>query len=117
MPILVLVLIAFASAALGLLVGTVIKPNQIAAMFPGLLMPLVFTGAIFFSWNALSPIPIFQGIVLLNPMVYANEALRWCIVPQVDSMPIEASIIGLVAAIIMGVWGFRRFHRVVTGSR
>lgn len=116
--ILVLVLIAFASAALGLLVGTVIKPNQIAAMFPGFLMPLVFTGAIFFSWSALSPIPVFQGIVLLNPMVYANEALRWCIVPQVDSMPIEASIIGLVAAIvIMGVWGFRRFHRMATGSR
>lgn len=44
LPLLVLVLLltAFASAAMGLLVGTIIKPSQIAAMFPGFLMPVVF---------------------------------------------------------------------------
>ncbi|MCI1667051.1 MAG: ATP-binding cassette domain-containing protein [Olsenella sp.] len=45
----ILVLISLASATLGLLVGTIIRPTQIVAMFPGFLMPVVFLGAIFFS--------------------------------------------------------------------
>lgn len=116
--ILILILIAFASATLGLLVGTIIKPGQIAAMFPGFLMPVVFTGAIFFSWRALSPVPVFQIIVLVNPLVYANEALRHVLTPQIDSMPIWCSLAGLIASIlIMGTFGFRRFHRMATGSK
>lgn len=115
--ILVLILIALASATLGLLVGTIIKPMQIAAMFPGFLMPVVFTGAIFFSWKSLSPVTVFKYIVLINPLVYANEALRYCMTPQIDSMPIWASLLGLVAAIlIMGYFGFKRFHRMATGD-
>lgn len=116
--ILVLVLIALASATLGLLVGTIIKPMQIAAMFPGFLMPVVFTGAIFFSWKGLAATPIFQKIVLINPLVYANEALRYVLTPQIDSMPIWASILGLVVAIVlMGTIGFKRFHKMATGNR
>lgn len=116
--VLVLILIAFASATLGLLVGTIVKPMQIAAMFPGFLMPVVFTGAIFFSWKALAPVPVFQKIVLVNPLVYANEALRYCLTPQIDSMPIWCSLLGLCASIlIMGYFGFKRFHRMATGSK
>lgn len=62
--ILVLVLSAMASAALGLLVGTIVKPSQIAAMFPGFLMPVVFLGSIFYTWNQLAPLPVMQGITL-----------------------------------------------------
>lgn len=64
-----------ASATLGLLVGTIIKPNQIAAMFPSFLMPVVFLGTMLFSRQSLSTIPVLQAIVLVNPLVYANEAL------------------------------------------
>ena len=62
--ILVLVLTAMASAALGLLIGTIVKPSQIAAMFPGFLMPVVFLGSIFYTWNQLAPLPVMQGITL-----------------------------------------------------
>lgn len=62
--ILVLVLTAMASAALGLLVSTIVKPSQIAAMFPGFLMPVVFLGSIFYTWNQLAPLPVMQGITL-----------------------------------------------------
>lgn len=62
--ILVLVLTAMASAALGLLVGTIVKPSQIAAMFPGFLMPVVFLGSIFYTWNQLAPLPVMQVITL-----------------------------------------------------
>ncbi|RRF89100.1 MAG: ABC transporter permease [Coriobacteriaceae bacterium] len=116
--VLVLVLISLASAALGLLVGTIVKPNQIAAMFPGFLMPVVFLGAIFFSWQSLSAIPVLQTIVLVNPLVYANEALRAILTPQIAHMPLVWSVLGLVAAIvIMGGLGFRRFHRMVVGQK
>ncbi|MCH4084651.1 MAG: ABC transporter permease [Olsenella sp.] len=115
---LVLVLISLASAALGLLVGTIVKPNQIAAMFPGFLMPVVFLGAIFFSWQSLSAIPVLQAIVLVNPLVYANEALRAILTPRIAHMPLVWSVLGLVAAIvIMGGLGFRRFHRMVVGQK
>ena len=114
---LVLVLISLASATLGLLVGTIIKPNQIAAMFPGFLMPVVFLGAIFFSWQSLSAIPVLQVIVLANPLVYANEALRAVMSPQIAHMALGWSLLGLVAAILlMGGIGFRRFDRMANGS-
>ncbi len=114
----VLILISIASACLGLLVGTVIKPMQIAAMFPGLLMPMVFLGAIFFSWGDLSATPIIQIIVLVNPLVYANEALRAIITPQIAHMPMLYSIGGLLMSIfIMGYFGEKRFNKMATGVK
>ncbi|MCC6095197.1 MAG: ABC transporter permease [Eubacterium sp.] len=113
----VLILIALASATLGLLVGTIVKPMQIAAMFPGFLMPVVFTGAIFFNWFSLARVPVFQILVLVNPLVYANEALRYVLTPQIHSMPIFFSTLGLIVSIVlMGTFGFRRFHRMATGQ-
>lgn len=72
------ILITFASAALGLLVGMIVKLMQIAAIFLGFLMPMVFSGAIFFSWKGLSAIPIVQKFVLINPLVYANYNRTIC---------------------------------------
>lgn len=113
----ILLLIALASASLGLLVGTIVKPMEIAAMFPGFLMPMVFTGAIFFSWGALSSVPVFQVLVLLNPLVYANEALRYITMPELSSMPVYFSISGLLISIIlMADFGFRRFHRMAASQ-
>ncbi len=113
----ILILIALVSATLGLLVGTIVKPMQVAAMFPGFLMPLVFSGAIFFNWKGLANVPIFQKLVLINPMVYANEALRYVLTPQIDSMAIGFSIAGLIVSIlVLGYFAFKRFHNMVTGK-
>ncbi|MBP2033601.1 ABC-2 type transport system permease protein [Clostridium algifaecis] len=113
----VLILISIASACLGLLVGTIIKPMQIAAMFPGFLMPMVFLGAVFFSWGDLSAAPIIQKIVLVNPLVYANEALRAILTPQIVHMPMLYSIAGLIVSIfIMGYSGKKRFTKMATGA-
>lgn len=113
----ILLLAAICSATLGLLVGTIIKPSQIAAMFPGFLMPMVFTGAIFFSWNALSATPIIQKLVLINPLLYVNEALRAILTPQVAHMPVTYSVIGIVVStLIMGYFGSKRFIRMAKGN-
>lgn len=118
-PVLILVLLlsGLSSATLGLLVGTIIKPSQIAAMFPGFLMPMVFLGAIFFSWNSLTVTPIIKILVLINPLVYVNEALRAIITPQITHMPISYSILGIVLSIvIMGYFGARRFTKMTKGN-
>ncbi|UUX33443.1 ABC transporter permease [Fundicoccus culcitae] len=115
--ILILVLAAVMSASLGLLVGTIVKPSQIAAMFPGFLMPLVFTGGVFFTWESLSPIPWFQYLVLINPLLYVNEALRFVMTPQLPSFPIWVSLLGMVVmTLIMGYFGIRRFIKMTTGE-
>lgn len=109
----VVFLSSIASATLGLLVGTIVKPMQIAAMFPGFLMPLIFTGAIFFSWSSLETLPVFKYIVLLNPLVYINEALRFTMNFGMDSMPILISIAGIIIfTIIMGYFGMKRFKKM-----
>ena len=116
--ILVLVLTAVSSACLGLLVGTIVKPSQIAAMFPGFLMPVVFLGAIFYTWGSLSVIPVMQAIVLINPLTWINEAIRGIMTPQLGSMPLAVSITGIVVGIlIMGAWALRRFDRMVYAGK
>jgi len=115
---LVLVLAGISSAALGLLVGTIVKPSQIAAMFPGFLMPLVFTGAIFFPWSALEATPIIRILVLVNPLLYVNEALRAIMTPQIQHMPIWVSLLGIViTTAVMGYFGAKRFNRMAKGGK
>lgn len=113
--ILILILSSFASATLGLLVGTIVKPSQIAAMFPGFLMPVIFAGAVFFTWESLSVIPIDQIIVLINPLVYINEALRYVMISPANAMPLVWSIVGIIVfTVLMGIWGMRRFKKMAS---
>jgi ABC-2 type transport system permease protein len=111
---LVLILTSMASATLGLLVGTVVKPMQVAAMFPGFLMPVVFLGGIFYTWNQLAPLPVMQVITLLDPLTWINEAIRGIMTPQITSLPLAVTITGIVIWIlIMGAAALRRFDRMV----
>ncbi|HCM89140.1 MULTISPECIES: ABC transporter permease [Vagococcus] len=111
--ILILLISSVTSATLGLLVGTIVKPMQIAAMFPGFLMPIIFTGAIFFNWASLSAIPVMKGLVLLNPLVYINEALRSTMIETSDAMPIWLSLGGIVVfTLVMGIVGMKRFKKM-----
>lgn len=110
----VIFLASITSAALGLLVGTIVKPSQIAAMFPDFLMPIVFTGAIFFTWNSLTPTPIIQKLVLINPLVYINEALRSLMIPTAPSIPIVYTLLGIIGfTILMGAVGYKRFKKLI----
>ncbi|MGN0445223.1 MAG: ABC transporter permease [Acutalibacteraceae bacterium] len=112
--ILILLLTATESAALGLLVGTIIKPSQIAAMFPGFLMPVVFLGAIFYTWKQLAPLPVMQVITLLDPLTWINEAIRALMTPSTPSLPLAVSAIGMVVwTAVMGLVAMKRFNKMV----
>src|SRR5699024_8552818 len=113
----VILLASISSATLGLLVGAIIKQSQVAAMFPGYLITLVFLGSVFLSSNTLHMIPILQVLVLLNPLVYVNEALRAILTPQLPHMLLFISIICiLISILIMGYWRRKRFIKMAVGN-
>lgn len=111
---LVLVMTAMASASLGLLVGTVVKPSQIAAMFLGFLMPAVFLGAIFYIWNQLSPLPAMQAVTLIDPLTWINETIRCVMTPQIDSIALAVTLPGIaVWILVLGAVAMKRFDAMV----
>jgi ABC-2 type transport system permease protein len=115
------VLTALVGSTIGLLIGTIIKPDQISLMFTLIFTPLLFTGCTYYPWGALSNIRWFQVFVLLNPLTYAAEGLRYSMVPPIDgqnfpTLPLfwilPALLTSVVVVFAMGTRTFRK--RVVT---
>lgn len=106
----VLILAGLTSASLGLLLGTIVKPLQIPALFPGFLIPMVLLGATFFSWSDLDVIPWLQVLVLINPLLYVSEAFRAILTPDINHMVIGYSLLGMAIFTVLMAWiGIRRF--------
>lgn len=66
----------FAGSVLGLVLGTLVPPNQINVIFAVALTPLIFTGATFYPWQGLSGLRWFQVLTLFNPLTYVSEGMR-----------------------------------------
>ncbi len=79
--ILIIILTAFVGASLGMMIGTLIKPEQIGLMFALILTPLLFTGCTYYPWTLLSSLKWFQILTLFNPLTYAAEGMRAAMVP------------------------------------
>lgn len=116
----IMLLTAFAGAALGLTIGTVIQPEQIGLMFSIILTPMLFLGCTYYPWGTLGSIKWFQIITLFNPLTYASEGLRYAMVPTLhgDTLPtlgIGWVLLGLSVTIVLffvaGIWTF--YRRVV----
>lgn len=108
-------------STIGLLMGTVIKPDQISLMFTLIFTPLLFTGCTYYPWGALTRIRWFQILTLLNPLTYAAEGLRYSMVPPVGGHNFPTLGIGWILALLgisvvaMFIAGTRTFlRRVVT---
>ena len=67
MLIAMLLLASWTAAALGLFLGTAIRPQQIGLMFAVVLTPMTFLGCVYYPWAALHAIPWLQAVVLVNP--------------------------------------------------
>lgn len=113
----VVVLLACLSAgALGLVIGTIIKPRQISLLIGIVVTPLIFLGCVYYPWATLDSVRWVQIIVLLNPLVYMSEGLRAALTPEVQHMP-EWAFLGALTAllIVLTVIGARNFVRRVVG--
>ena len=99
-----ILLTAATGAAIGLLMGTIIKPEQISLMFTLIFTPLIFTGCTYYPWAALNHIRWFQAITLVNPLTYCSEGLRYAMVPPVGGHEMPTLGIGwVVIALVVGL--------------
>jgi len=107
-------LACFTSAALGLTLGTVLKPASVPMLSGTLALPLAFGGAIFYTWESLDPVPWLQYLVLVNPIVYMSEGMRAALFTGVPHMSLGAIYGALTGfAVVFTVLGQRGFKRRV----
>ncbi|HWZ12376.1 MAG TPA: ABC transporter permease [Acidobacteriaceae bacterium] len=113
----VLVLASLAAGALGLTIGTSVKPQQIGLIFSIVVVPITFLGCVYYPWAALGQhIRWLQYVVLVNPIVYMSEGLRAALTPGLPHMP-EPLILSalLLSLLLLGYAGIRGFLRRVIG--
>jgi ABC-2 type transport system permease protein len=117
--ILLLVLAALVGACLGLFLGTSIRPEQIGLMFSLILTPLLFTGCTYYPWAGLDSLKWFQIVTLFNPLTYADEGIRYAMVPsvhglQIPTLDLQWVFLGLsVSIVVFFILGTRTFLRRV----
>lgn len=111
----VLLLASLVSGALGLTIGTSVKPQQIGLIFGVVVMPITFLGCVYYPWANLTPIPWLQYGVLFNPIVYMSEGLRAALTSSAHMN--EALILGMLVFFLclLGWAGMRGFFRRVVG--
>lgn len=110
--IVVVLLASLTSGALGLALGTIVRPQQIGLMFALVVVPITFLGCVYYPWAMLHPIPWLQYAVLVNPLVYMSEGLRAALTPDLPHMPTWAFLGALsLATLTLGMIGVRAFVR------
>jgi ABC-2 type transport system permease protein len=113
------ILTALVGSTIGLLMGTIIKPDQISLMFTLIFTPLLFTGCTYYPWGALIRIRWFQVFTLFNPLTYASEGLRYSMVPAVNGRNFPTLELGWVLAalgisvVVLFLLGSKTFRRRV----
>lgn len=108
----VLALASLTAGALGLVIGTTVKPQQIGLIFGTVVMPITFLGCVYYPWAMLNRMPVLQHAVLINPIVYMSEGLRAAVTPDMHHMSSVLILVMLtfylVLLTMLGVRGFRR---------
>lgn len=114
--IVVVILASLTAGALGLTIGTSVKPQQIGLIFGVVVIPITFLGCVYYPWAALTHIRWLQMGVLVNPIVYMSEGLRASLTPALPHMP-GALILGMqLASLGLLTWlGIKGFLRRVIG--
>ncbi|MHB1700072.1 MAG: ABC transporter permease [Acidobacteriaceae bacterium] len=112
----VLVLSSLAAGALGLMIGTSVKPQQIGLIFGVVVVPITFLGCVYYPWAYLNHLRWLQIFVLFNPIVYMSEGLRAALTPTLPHMPAWLILSMLMASIaVLGTLGVKGFLRRVIG--
>ena len=112
----VLILSTLTAGALGLTIGTAVKPQQIGLIFGVVVIPITFLGCVYYPWAALTHIRWLQFGVLINPIVYMSEGLRAALTPSLPHMAPVMILLMLTGFLILLTWiGVRGFLRRVIG--
>jgi ABC-2 type transport system permease protein len=110
----ILVAASLMTAALGLLLGTLMDPRKIQMLFAAILLPATMLGCVYYPWSAMHHVRWLQIAVLFNPMVYISEGLRAVLTPGVGHLAMWAVLLVLVGgAVLIGYLGSKAFSRRV----
>jgi ABC-2 type transport system permease protein len=97
-------------SAIGLLMGTAIKPQQIGFMFSLIIAPMLMFGCAYYPWRGLDVLPVMKYAVLINPLVYVAEGLRGVLTPSVPHMNLLVVLAVLTGMLVVIGWlGTRSF--------
>lgn len=97
-------------SAIGLFMGTAIKPQQIGFMFSLIIAPMLFFGCAYYPWRGLDVVPALKYAVLINPLVYVAEGLRGVLTPAVPHMQLGVVVTVLTGMLLIVGWlGVRSF--------
>jgi ABC-2 type transport system permease protein len=114
--IVVVALASLTAGALGLTIGTSVKPQQIGLIFGVVVIPITFLGCVYYPWAALTHIRWLQIGVLINPIVYMSEGLRAALTPGLPHMNPILILSMLFASLCLLTWmGVKGFLRRVIG--
>jgi ABC-2 type transport system permease protein len=114
--IVVVALASLTAGALGLTIGTSVKPQQIGLIFGVVVIPITFLGCVYYPWAALTHIRWLQIGVLINPIVYMSEGLRAALTPTLPHMNPVFILSMLFASLCLLTWvGVKGFLRRVIG--
>jgi ABC-2 type transport system permease protein len=109
-----LVLTAVTFSLLGFIIGIWADGFEKLQLVPLLIItPLTFLGGTFYSINVLPP--FWQGVTLLNPVVYLVSGFRWSFFNIADVSPaVSLVMIALFLAICLLVvaWIFKTGYRL-----
>ena len=114
--VLVALLSSWLFAAFGMVIGTVVPPQQISLIFTALLSPMIFFGCAYYPWRGLDAVPVMKYLVLVNPMVYVAEGMRGALTPNVPHMALP--VVGIALLVIAAVFwtlGMRSFIKRAIG--
>jgi len=97
-------------SAIGLFMGTAIRPQQIGFMFSLIIAPMLMFGCAYYPWRGLDVFPVMKYAVLINPLVYVAEGLRGVLTPSVPHMNLLVVIAVLTGMLVVIGWlGMRSF--------
>jgi ABC-2 type transport system permease protein len=110
----ILILASLVAGTVGLAIGTIVRPEQIALMFGIIVVPVTFFGCVYYPWAAMYKVRWLQILVLINPLVYMSEGLRTALTPGIPHMPAWVAFLALLIGLgILGTVGIRGFIRRV----
>jgi ABC-2 type transport system permease protein len=85
-------------------------------MFSVVIAPMLCFGCAYYPRRGLDVVPVMKYIVLINPMVYVEEALRGALTPAVPHMPLP--LVGgalIVVVAIFWTFGMRNLNKRAVG--
>jgi ABC-2 type transport system permease protein len=103
---------SFISAGFGLTVGAMAGARFSSFLFDVVIGPMIFFGCTYYAWEPLRAIGPVRYLMLVNPLVFISEGLRFAMTPQIPHMSLPLLFTGLIGfSVLFMVAGSWRFEK------